>query len=43
MMSEAIIAAIAAGIGVVLTGLGTVIVNVIKAKKETTKDLELQY
>lgn len=43
MMSEAIIAAIAAGVGVVLTGLGTVIVNVIKAKKETTKDLELQY
>ena len=42
MMSEAIIAAIAAGIGAVLAGLGTVIVNVIKAKNEPKiKELEL--
>lgn len=42
-MSEALIAAIAAGIGAILTGLGTLIVNTIKAKKEKTGDLELQY
>lgn len=42
-MSEALIAAIGAGIGVILTGLGTLIVNTIKAKKEKTGDLELQY
>lgn len=42
MMSEAIIAAIAAGVGAVLAGLGTVIVNVIKAKNEPKiKELEL--
>ena len=41
-MSEAIIAAIAAGVGAVLTGLGTVIVNVIKAKNEPKiKEIEL--
>lgn len=41
-MSEAIIAAIAAGVGAVLAGLGTVIVNVIKAKNEPKiKELEL--
>lgn len=42
-MSEVIIAAIAAGIGVILTGLGKLIVDTIKAKKEKTGDLELQY
>lgn len=42
MISEAIIAAIAAGVGAVLAGLGTVIVNVIKAKNEPKiKELEL--
>lgn len=42
MMSEALIAAIAAGVGAVLAGLGTVIVNVIKAKNEPKmKEIEL--
>lgn len=42
-MSEALIAAIGAGIGAVIAALGTLIVNTIKAKKEKTGDLELQY
>lgn len=42
-MSEVVIAAIAAGVGAVLAALGTMIVNTIKAKKEKTGDLELQY
>lgn len=42
-MNEAIIAALAAGIGAILTGLGKLIVDTIKAKKEKTGDLELQY
>lgn len=43
MMSEAIIAAIGAGIGTVVAAIGTLIVNTIKAKKQKTGDLELQY
>lgn len=42
-MSEVVIAAIAAGIGVVLTSIGKLIVDTIKAKKEKTGDKELQY
>lgn len=42
-MSEALIAAIAAGIGGVIAAIGTLIVNIIKAKKEKTGDLEAQY
>lgn len=42
-MSEALIAAIAAGAGAVVAAIGTLIVNTIKAKKEKTGDLELQY
>lgn len=42
-MNEALITAIAAGVGAILTGLGTLIVNTIKAKKQKTGDLELQY
>lgn len=42
-MSEVVIAAIAAGVGAVLAGLGKLIVDTIKAKKEKTGDLELQY
>lgn len=42
-MNEIIIAAIAAGIGAILTGLGKLIVDTTKAKKEKTGDLELQY
>lgn len=42
-MSEALIAAIGAGIGAVVAAIGTLIVNTIKAKKEKTGDLELQY
>lgn len=34
MISEAVIAAGAAGIGAILTGIGALIVNIIKAKKE---------
>lgn len=42
MINEAIIAAIAAGVGAVLAGIGTVIVNVIKAKNEPKmKEIEL--
>lgn len=41
-MSEVIIAAIAAGIGAVLAALGTMIVNIVKAKNEPKmKELEL--
>lgn len=43
MISEAVIAAAAAGIGAILTGIGALIVNIIKAKKEKTGDLEAQY
>lgn len=43
MISEAVIAATAAGIGAILTGIGALIVNIIKAKKEKTGDLEAQY
>jgi hypothetical protein len=39
-MSEALIAAIAAGIGGVIAAIGTFAVNIIKAKKEKTGDLE---
>lgn len=42
-MNEVIIAAIAAGVGAVLTAVGKLIVDTIKAKKEKTGDLELQY
>lgn len=42
-MSEALIAAIGAGIGAIVAAVGTLIVNTIKAKKEKTGDLELQY
>lgn len=42
-MSEVVIAAIAAGVGAVLTAVGKLIVDTIKAKKEKTGDLELQY
>lgn len=42
-MSEVVIAAIGAGIGAVVAAIGTLIVNTIKAKKEKTGDLELQY
>lgn len=42
-MSEAIIAAIAAGVGSIIAAVSTLIVNTIKAKKEKTGDLELQY
>lgn len=42
-MSEALIAAIGAGIGAVVAAVGTLIVNTIKAKKQKTGDLELQY
>lgn len=42
-MSEVVIAAIAAGVGAILTAVGKVIVDVIKAKKEKTKDKELEY
>lgn len=42
-MSEALIAAIGAGIGAVVAAIGTLIVNTIKAKKGKTEDLELQY
>jgi hypothetical protein len=43
MLSEAVIAAIAAGVGGTVAALGTLIVKTIKAKKEKTGDLELQY
>lgn len=42
-MSEVVIAAIAAGVGVVLTSIGKLIVDTIKAKKEKTGDKELEY
>lgn len=42
-MSEVLIAAIGAGIGAVVAAIGTLIVNTIKAKKQKTGDLELQY
>lgn len=42
-MSEALIAAIGAGVGAIVAAIGTLIVNTIKAKKEKTGDLELQY
>lgn len=42
-MSEALIAAIGAGIGAIVAAIGTLIVNTIKAKKQKTGDLELQY
>lgn len=41
-MSEVVIAAIAAGVGAVLAALGTMIVNIVKAKNEPKmKELEL--
>lgn len=42
-MGVELVAAIGAAIGVVCGALGTLIVNVVKAKKEKTGDLELQY
>lgn len=43
MITEGIIAAIAAGAGALVTAVGTLIVGVIKAKKEKTGDKELEY
>lgn len=43
MISEGIIAAVCGGIGAILTALGILIVNVVKAKKGKTGDLEAQY
>lgn len=42
-MGIELVAAIGTAIGVVCGALGTVIVNVVKAKKGKTEDLELQY
>lgn len=42
-MGVELVAAIGAAIGVVCGALGTLVVNVVKAKKEKTGDLELQY
>ncbi len=42
-MGVELVAAIGAAIGVVCGALGTLIVNVVKAKKSKTEDLELQY
>ena len=42
-MNEVIIAAIAAGVGAILTAAGKLVVDIIKAKKEKTGDKELQY
>ncbi len=42
-MGVELVAAIGAAIGVVCGALGTLIVNVVKAKKTKTEDLELQY
>lgn len=43
MLTEAIIAAIAAGAGAIITGIGTIIVQIIKAKKTKTEDKELEF
>ena len=43
MISEAVIAAICGGIGAIITALGVLIVNIVKAKKEKTGDRELEY
>ena len=43
MITEGLVAAVAGGIGAILTGLGALIVNVIKAKKTKTGDRELEY
>lgn len=43
MLTEAIIAAIGAGIGAVVTGIGAAAVQVIKAKKAKTGDKELEF
>lgn len=43
MLSEGILTAIGAGIGAIITALGILIVNIIKAKKEKTGDKELEY
>lgn len=42
-MSEALIVAISTGVGAIVAAIGTLIVNTIKAKKQKTGDLELQY
>lgn len=42
-MGVELVAAIGAAIGVVCGALGTLIVNIVKAKKTKTEDLELQY
>jgi len=42
-MGVEVIAAIGAAIGVVCGALGTLVVNIIKAKKEKTGDKELEY
>lgn len=42
-MSEALIVAIGTGVGAIVAAIGTLIVNTIKAKKQKTGDLELQY
>lgn len=42
-MGVELVAAIGAAIGVVFGALGTLVVNVVKAKKSKTEDLELQY
>lgn len=43
MISEGLIAAIGGGIGAIVTAIGVLIVNIIKAKKEKTGDKELEY
>lgn len=43
MLTEAIIAAIAAGAGAIITGIGTITVQIIKAKKTKTEDKELEF
>lgn len=43
MLTEAVIAAIAAGTGAVITGIGAAAVQIIKAKKAKTEDKELEF
>lgn len=43
MLSEAIIAAIGAAIGAIITGIGATAVQIIKAKKAKTGDKELEF
>lgn len=43
MLTDGLIAAIGGGIGTILTAIGVLVVNIIKAKKEKTGDKELEY